>query len=228
MTPDPRGCGHSERCLFMTNSVGVARTPAVPDAVAQTFPTAAPVDKFAQMLAKADIADGHTLEKDKARLVGIPFLITGVTFREGHKRPDKTRTNYASVEIMVANADMLRREHARGRITDAQLAGVDPLETLVFNDGSTGILRVLVSYCHAKSYISVPDGPENGESGKSRYDMLRDTWELSDACTVTLDSDDNSSIAINLAESPLFCPRGLRASEYDHDDFGESTTYYIG
>lgn len=198
----------------------------IPLSVGAVFPQTAPADPFMAAMVTADIADGHTLEKDKELLCGMPFVITAVVFREGTKRPDKTRTNYVSAEIIIANEATMANAIKRGRIKSEQAQAYRPTETVVINDGSSGISRQLVAYCVGKGYIVVPDGPENGPVGESRYDSLRDGWTFPDGRAIVTE-DENGHPVIRIPIS-LFCERGLRKSDYEHEDHGDVTTYYIG
>lgn len=203
----------------------MSNSPVVPAVVAAQFPTTAPADDFMRLIDGADVAEGYALEKQKENLVGLPFVVTRLTFREGIPQDKgKTRSNYVSAECMVANGAMLAEAVSRGRLAAEVAALYRPMETVVYNDGSTGIVRHFVSYCHSKGLITVPPGEESGPAGTTRYDVIRDSWELSDACKVSTDKNDRSVIAVPVK---LFCPRGLRKSDYA-SDYGDATTFYIG
>lgn len=95
------------------------------------------------------------LEKDKARLLGVPHIITRVTYRPGIEERD-----YVSVEAVVGTGYALEKEIKRGRIpgvsTYAELS-VDAEEHIVYNDGSTGIRRQLTHLLHNMGLIEVPN-----------------------------------------------------------------------
>jgi hypothetical protein len=180
--------------------------------ISETRPSA-----FAALIADADIIEGHSLESDKSMLIGVPFVITGITVRDGV--PDKAtgKTNYLSVEATVADEDYLGRLLRKGRLTVAQMQAIDPLENIVFNDGSTGIARQLVQYLHNAGLIVVPDGPESGAAGACRWDFHYSTWKNYSADVFDV-----------YYRVKLFCPRGLRDSRYETEYAPDgATTYYL-
>lgn len=211
--------------------------PAIPDTLAPLNPTPVaiqpPLDPVAQewqtLLTDADQVDGHALEKDKDNLIGLPFIITGITFREGIvDRADKSRRmNYVSVEAMLPDTLTLRHAVQRGRITPQQAAMFAPGERIVFNDGSAGICRQLAQYAHTRGYVACPDGPETGDAGATRYDTPHLTWDIPDGSPAerrfATDDSGITAIAVKLA-----CLRGLRVSTYDAGYGEDSATYYLG
>lgn len=190
--------------------------------LAAEFPTTR-VDtvETAEWLAGADVIEGFDLEQDKANLCGVPFKVLAAVFRNG-KTDKKTQRiyNYASVEIEIGPAAVVGKA-ARRRANNPNLSVIEPGERLVFNDGSTGVCRQLVSYLHAKGLITVPEGPENGGAGESRYDTYRSEWRVNG---VPVPAEDALRVEI---PNGLVCLRGLRVSEYDTDG-QETTTYYFG
>lgn len=176
---------------------------------------------YLQLISQAHVVTGFDLERNKANLVGIPFVITGITFRDGTKRGTRTDpilTNYLSVELVVADAATLKRRLSQGRVDVTQLERVSPNEQLVINDGSTGIARQLVSYLHHQNLIEVPAGQENGGMGESRWDTYRTEW-------LRGFNIDNPYPAFTVC---LACPRGLRVSEYTNDQSpDEANTFYL-
>jgi hypothetical protein len=94
------------------------------------------------LLANADVVEGRPLT-DKSSLIGLPHILTSVSFRKGTKDPDGTQRDFVSCEYTT--------------ITDV------PIEA-VYNDGSTGIRRQIVAYLAHKGIISAeyketPDAP---------------------------------------------------------------------
>lgn len=80
---------------------------------------------------------------------------------------------------------------------------------IVFNDGSTGIYRQLTKYLAAKGHIAVDENlPEEGEANATRYDV---SYSTGDPLTF---------------EIRLYCPEGLRKSEYT-GPAGDATTWYL-
>lgn len=198
-------------------SVVVAASGVVANAAAGTI---APASRYAQLLQNADVFDGHALV-DQAALVGVPFIVTGVTVREGVPQKDgknTIRTNYLSIELIVADKPTLLRYIEMGRLAPNVAKNFEPCEQLVFNDGSTGVARQVVSKLHETGAITVPDGSNDGPMGTSRWDIHRSKWNAGW-------TEDNPDLHFpNLAWS---APRGLRVSGYTND-FGDAETYYIG
>lgn len=111
---------------------------------------------FAQLREGATaVIQSAQLEKDKARLLGVPHIITRATYRPGIEEKD-----YVSLEAVVADAGTLEYEIKRGRIANvsslAELA-VEPEERIVYNDGSTGIRRQFTHLLHNLGLIEVPN-----------------------------------------------------------------------
>lgn len=190
--------------------------------VASVFTGTASVrNRLEDRIANAAVVEGHDLEQDKSALVGVPFLITGVSVRDGVMRgPDKknlTPTNYLSVEVMIYPAADIAKRVKRGFMTEEQANRFSPEDQVVFNDGSSGVARQLLAYMHASGYIRVPEGKEAGEVGECRYDVYRTEWLKG----FSLD-EPNPHFSFDLA-----CPRGLRVSNYANE-MGDAATYYLG
>jgi hypothetical protein len=207
----------TERAAATLAAGGLTSTP-VNDVVSVARAAAVPAGmSYAELIADADAIIGHVLEKDKAQLIGIPFVITSVTFRDGVLR-NKKPTNYLSIEAVLADAATLRVMVERGRLTIEQARRVTPNEMIVINDGSTGIARQIIGYMHAKKMITCPEGPEVGGTGETRYDVYRSEWIKG------FDVD----VPNPRFEFTLVCPRGLRVSEYETDQTaGDASTFYL-
>ena len=133
------------------------------------------------LLENADVVEGRPLT-DKASLIELPHIITTVAFRKGTKDKDGIQHDYVSCEYTS--------------ITDHPIEGV-------YNDGSTGIRRQIVSYLAykgviGKEYQETPDAP---------------IWV-------------NDDVADPEFVIRFIAPRGLRVSEYE-GDFGEAKTFYL-
>lgn len=182
-------------------------------------PVLTPAEQFDRLVATAPVIDGRDIVKP-ANLIGVPFLITGATIRDGVRRAvgggKSEPTNYVSVELTVGSKGLLEKALRRGRITQEQFDDLDPYEALVINDGSTGICRQIVAHLHDIGAIQVPAGDNDGPAGASRWDIYRADW-LSDR-----DLSDDPHFSFE-----LMCPRGTRKSDYEND-FGDATTHYLG
>lgn len=183
-------------------------------------------ESWGDLVASADEVLGHDLLKGEAadKLMGVPFIITRVHFRDGTQRKGCVyRDDYVSCEAVVAPRDVLEAKARKGRIigaTGERLTlddlPVDPGEHIVFNDGSTGIYRQIVQYLAAKHIIVLPDNvPENGGKGDSRFDLPRSQWTR------------GAEIATDGINIRLYAPRGLRYSEYANDYTEDGKTRYI-
>jgi len=137
---------------------------------------------LAGLLSNADVVAGRALV-DKASMVGVPHIITSASFRKGTKGPDGIQRDFVSCEFTTITAA--------------------PIEA-VYNDGSTGIRRQMVSYLASKglipeSYIETPD---------------TSIWVTDDEADPTF-------------EIRFLAPRGLRVSTYSNDYTDEGITYYL-
>lgn len=149
------------------------------------------------------------------KLMGVPFIITRVIFRDGVQRPHTPyRDDYVSCEAIIAPKEVIAERARKGRLNLDDIS-VEPGEHVVFNDGSTGIYRQVVQYLEAKDFIKLPKGADVGHKGECRFDLPRTQWD---------DGDEEGSTGINIR---LFCPRGLRYSEYpnDYNPDGSKTRY---
>lgn len=169
---------------------------------------------------QADEIEGHDLVKEEAlfALVGVPFIITRVTFHDGiQTKGSPYRSDYVSVELRVAPASFIAARLAAGRLTAEAASKVEPGEMLVVNDGSTGVYRQIVQYLAAKELITLPEGAEEGEKGETIWDLPRSLWE---------EGADDATKGIDVA---LRCARGLRFSEYSNAYTGDdkARTWYL-
>lgn len=174
--------------------------------------------------AAADQIIGHDLAKDELldALVGIPFAVTAVTFRPGIRKAGQDyRAAFVSCESVIAPENVLRR-----RRVNMEMLPFEPGSQVVFNDGSTGIYRQIVQYLAAKEWITLPDLPENGAYGETKYDLPPFRWESITVGDYEYTDEDSYVYAANVR---LVCPRGLRISEYESDfNPNGSKTRYLG
>ena len=122
-----------------------------------------------------------------------------------------------SVEAVVAPQAVIDKLAGNGRVNTA-LMSVEPGESVVFNDGSTGIYRQVTAYLHAVGAIAVsPDhGFLNtvGKGGTSAFDQPRSVWAS---------GADQATDGIDIR---LLAKRGLRFSDYSNE-FGDAETFYL-
>lgn len=181
----------------------------------------------------ADEVLGYDLARDETAddLVGVPFAITGVVFRPGVMRDKKVQA-YVSCETVVSpNLDLRqinsRRESSRlTRLTDLDALAFGPNAHVVFNDGSTGVYRMIVKYLWTKGYIKLADPViDVGSYGESSFDQPPSDWLSVDKGDIRFTADGFAAYTANVL---LYCPRGLRLSLYENDYTQTGKTRYIG
>jgi hypothetical protein len=150
--------------------------------------------------------EGYSLyggkENDKTldELVGVPFIIKNVTFRHGDIIPEgqKEARDYVSAECLI------RPDHAHKFNR----------RYVVFNDGSSGIYRQIVAALAARDMVELDDNlPETGDANTTRYDVSF--------------SDGTEDGSITFPDIRLFCPEGLRASDYQTPRGTQARTWYL-
>lgn len=165
------------------------------------------------------VADSHTvmgndLAKDELldALVGVPFLIHSLTFRRGINKPGiPWDSAVCAAEAVLADEQTMKRR--RVNMLDLPF---EPNQTVIFNDGSTGIYRQLVAFLEAAGYIHIShDLPEAGGMGESRYDLPPSEWTEIHAGEIFINPA--TEFVEYRANIRLTCPRGLRLSEYQND-----------
>lgn len=152
----------------------------------------------------------------KSALEGVPFVIIGVTYREGYMNPQtKLLGDYVSVEAVVANKEVLASPQVKHMIGGRELT-IYPNEAVVFNDGGTGIRRELTELFEHMGLIKV--GHENSDRP---FDVPFMQWERGgDLAATGITADLNGEVFRYL------CMRGLRKSEYE-SPYGDATTWYL-
>jgi hypothetical protein len=174
-------------------------------------------ESWDSLVASSDEVLGHELVSGEAadKLIGVPFISTRVAFREGVQRAGAPyRDDYVSCEALVAPQNVLAERARRGRL-DLDEISVDPGEHIIFNDGSSGIYRQIVHYLESKGLIKLPEGPDTGGKGESRFDLPRSQWD---------EGEEDGTDGINIR---LLCPRGLHYSEYSNEYTQDGKTRYI-
>ncbi len=199
-----------------------------------SMPVYTPGMDWETLVNSADEIQGYDLARDETAddLVGVPFALTGITFRPGMLR-DKVRQAYVSCEVLIGpDLDLrlinTRRESSRlPRVTNASSLAFGPGSHVVFNDGSTGVYRQCVKYLAARGYMQLkPPVIETGTYGESSFDQPPSGW-VSIARGERAPGDDFLGYAVQLSPV-LFCPRGLRLSLYENDFTQTGKTRYLG
>lgn len=157
----------------------------------------------------------------KDELIGVPFIITNVTYREGFPQAGKGPGDYISCEAVVADKQTLDQWPVKSQLPENLT--VFPNEPIVFNDGGTGIRRALTQLY---SQIGLIDpGKSKGEENAADKPFQR--WDRGgELAELGISHDLNGKPVRYLAV------RGLRVSEYDWtDENGKphpASTYYFG
>lgn len=187
-----------------------------------------PASRAWDQVSEFDRIEGFDLEKDKMELVGVPFVITKVTYREGayKDKGEVIPTDYVSVELVTApeayfNARVPRNRRRFQEFGLPLVPAVEPEEEIVINDSSTGIKRQIAWYLHSSGRITIAedlsrtDSTLAGASGQSVYDLDPAQWAK------------GGSLGREGIEVRLLCKRGLRFSRYENDYVPEATTFYL-
>lgn len=165
---------------------------------------------------------GWDLVDDKDKLMGVPFIIVGVTFQmpvADKARPAGER-DYVSCRAIIGDQAALDEAEERGWIP-GKLA-FKPEERILFNDGSTGIRRDIVKILHSAGLIDV------GHDGDpARFD---NPWTQWDECKQHAQQGENLVPEfVSNHRGNLFtikARRGVRKSEYSNE-YGDAVTYYL-
>jgi len=165
---------------------------------------------------------GWDLVDNKDLLMGVPFIIVGVTFQmpvADKSRPAGER-DYVSCRAIIGDEERLTEAVERGWIPN-KLA-FKPEERILFNDGSTGIRRDIVRILHSAGLINV--GHEND---KNRFDLPWTQWE-----SFSQSAEQGENIVPEFTTNhrgnlfTIEARRGVRKSEYSNE-YGDAVTYYL-
>lgn len=160
------------------------------------------------------------------KLVGVPFVIVQGTYRQGkYVRADMkgVKADFVFLDLVVGPQGEIDKGVRRGRI--GLPVEVEAGEHLGINESGTGVYRQFTSYLEAAGLIKLPAGPEGGAYGESRLDTPVGNWEFDPSVQFTRDpANGATTVAFNVR---LYCPRGLRVSEYRNDITEEGRTRYI-
>jgi hypothetical protein len=175
-------------------------------------------------------------DEDTDALVGIPMVLTRVSYRPGISRKGKSNYSdihpvnaYVSVEARLAPSFDLRKiNQARKQSNLPDLTSLDQLpfspdEHIVFNDGSTGIYRQLVAFLTQAGYIALPEPYVlEGAHGETSLDLTPGEWSEIRAGDAEYDEDEFLTYS---ADIRLVCKRGLRLSQYEWETQEAKTRY---
>ncbi len=190
---------------------------------------------FADLIDGATVIQTAALEQDKMALIGVPMVITRVTYRP---KPAKMERGYVSIEAVIG--DVLHIEQA---IRRGWMPGVErfdqfafsPEELIVFNDGGTGIRRQLTMLLQSAGVLDIGtyDASLPVSGVHPAFDRDWSEWETFKTYALqnsgATDADGNA-IKIEVPDFgglKIFARRGLRVSEYTADGIGDATTFYL-
>lgn len=180
--------------------------------LAGDFPLYNPDNDFrALALDTAYISEGFRLI-DKEDLIGVPFVVKRIVYREGYPR-EGAAGDYVSVECIVADRATLDSEPVKAMVPGP--LSVYPNEGVVFNDSGTGIRRELTRLCAQYGLIELKD-PENADAP---YQAWKAGGPESTAGFTGMEFGGKRSVYLAL--------RGLRRSDYEWQG-NPATTYYFG
>ena len=138
---------------------------------------------------------------DKDNLVGIPFFVTGVTFRES----SLSRGGYVSLEVLTVYN-----------------------ERMVINDGSTGIRRQVMAYLVGKGIAFMPGVDSDDKTVVNDHldntPLSKISWSNDAEAYVS----ETGSFTVTVSPVLLKAKHGLRRSDYAaRGDKPAGTTFYL-
>jgi hypothetical protein len=184
-------------------------------------------ESYADLTETAAKLSGGDLVKGDL-LIGVPFVITFMTFREGDYLNAGTKETgaYVTIECLTGDNKAFARALKRGRITED--CPFDPEEEIIFNEGGTGAYRQALQVWESLGWVKLPEGPEGGAYGESRFDTPIGKWEFPEKGEWPQVRFDPQGTPVCSAPVRLSCPRGLRVSEYKNEYTQEGRTRYFG
>lgn len=190
----------------------------------------AALNEGADRVRGSDLVSGEENYELFRNLIGVPFAITRVVFRPGDvKRDGKiVMADWVSIEAVMADEAFMAKRKVSWEELPMQFW---PSNSIVFNDGSTGIRRQVVEYLFQKGWIELPQPlVTSGAAGMHSFDLPVDKWVNVISGEITEMENDRHGYARNLSPV-LICPRGLRESTYpdpsDPTGKRQSSTLYL-
>ena len=197
-------------------------------------------ESWAELMQESATIPGYDLltDADTDALVGIPMIVTKVSFRKGVSRkgrPNYSEDNpndaYVSLEILLAptfdlpQINRARKANDLTEITDLGQLPFRQSDHVVINDGSTGIYRQVVAFLATADYIDLNEGEVSGGKGETILDTIPNEWAAIRAGRSVYDNDGFLTAEFDVR---LACRRGIRLSKYDTEFNPDgATTRYL-
>lgn len=176
------------------------------------------------------VPGGTLIEKE--HLLGVPHIITKVTFQTPSKRKGTDR-DFVSVEATVADEETLARAIKRGRVpntTGLADCAVEPNERIVYNDGSTGIRRQIVMMLNGGQLINAHDGiTKLPEDITNAFDLPWPMWDdMGEPEMLHYGEGTENEREVPCYHVMIHARQGLYASEYTNEYAPDgAVTFYL-
>lgn len=171
-------------------------------------------------------------EFNKYSLLGVPFVITGITYQPG----DEETGSFVSLECTIAPYSAIDANARASRIPGSGTADhwieaykVQPLEEIVLNDGGKGIKRQITKQLHNAGLIVVhPDARADRD-----FDLDWQSWTSYSQSETRVDKNDAEytvpHFTVDQHGQPLLmvAMHGLRASKDPDAPASHSDTFYL-
>lgn len=198
------------------------------------------VNEWDELMAEAVVIETPELVKDDdlKALVGVPLIVSRMTFRRGISRKGKANYSddhpydaYVSLECKLHPSPDLNRINSKRR--QNRLEPLESIEKMLFepgsvaviNNGGTGIYRQAVAYLATRELITLPENlPLTGEKGTTALDLSPGEWEDISVTGVSTYDDDGFQCAE--FATVLAAKSGLQPSTYQWED-QDATTWYL-
>jgi hypothetical protein len=171
------------------------------------------------------VFDEGPLEREKLRLIGVPHVVTRITFHSDFKFPK----GYATFHGSIAPEPYVQEAVKRGWIPDVSTVSellYRPGESIKYNDGSTGLRRQAVKILHMAGLIDVGHVESDADFDRSweewasfsqtSQENAKDGISKIDIPDITLSADGKSFA--------LLVRHGLRASFME--EWGTNVFYF--
>jgi hypothetical protein len=206
-----------------------------PSTTAAIEPFTGPIHglSFADLLGLESYTIPGFTELDKDELLGVPLIVTGITWwLSQYKNPvTKEPLDFVSLEAKIGDEEALLQALKRGWVpekTTLDELRFSPNEWVVFSDGGTGIRRQVTELCHLEGLIDV--GAPDIED-RSRFDRAWMQWEhFAESRVQSADVGKVPCVTKNRNGKPFVMRvlRGLSVSTgYSNDYTDNGTTYYL-